>query len=373
MKKTFITLFTILIVFTSLLWLGRASVAKFYYMREFFKSSPAKVLKGIEKELMEDREILNRYSLFYGSEGVKDAGPYLNPMIRWEIGDVAHRGNLVLPDFVHKEMEKDWVTKKPLFKKMGLKFNWMKELLEYDFWSLEKGSPAYQEGKKYYTYSFPAPTYKDLITWSKLRYLHGKQTDQVRDALIEVRHLMRLIYTNDTMISNIVVLELLKIENQFEEIITPKEIGDWKFIPHEHIMRAKRYFYSLPAAVDIRLPDETFDKMIKTNVGLCPMLFEGMMVYLTLRDLLKDELVYGFNRMNEAIKNANCRKTILHEMWNDPDWPAFPLEGREFEIFNNQYSWDYVKTRPTLKAAIGFKEAALAAPQYNIQYDQETR
>ena len=244
MKKTFITLFTVLLVLTSLVWLGRTTVAKYYYMREFFKSSPTSILKEVEAELMEDREILSRYSLFYGSEGVKDAGPYLNPMIRWEIGDIAHRGNLTLPEFVHKELDKEWVTKKPLFKKMGLKFNWMKELLEYDFWSPEEGSPAYQEGKKYYTYAFPAPTYKDLITWAKLRYLYGKETGKVRDALIEVRHLMRLIYTNDTMVSNIVVLEFLKIENQFEEILTPKEMEDWMFIPHDHIMRAKRYFHT---------------------------------------------------------------------------------------------------------------------------------
>ncbi|MFP5386237.1 MAG: hypothetical protein ACLGHN_09170 [Bacteriovoracia bacterium] len=373
MKKTFVTILTILIVLTSLLWLGRASIAKYYYMREFFSGSPAKVIKANEKEFMEDREILTRYSLFYGSEGVKDAGPYLNPMIRWEIGDVAHRGSLVLPDFVHKELEKDWVTKKPLFKKMGLKFKWMEELLEYDFWSLEEGSPAYEEGKKYHTYSFPVPTYRDLITWSKLRYLYGKQTGKVRDALIEVRHLMRLIYTNDTIISSMVVLDLLKIENQFEEILTPKEIEDWKFVPHDHIMRAKRHFYSLPAAIDIRLPDETFEKMIKTTVGLCPMLAEGMMVYLTMRDLLKDELKYGFNRMDEAVKNSNCRKTILHEMWNDPEWPAYPIDGQKFVIFDNTYSWDYVKTRPTLKAALGFKQAALAEPHYFFQYTQETR
>lgn len=367
--KIFLPLILFL-VFLSSLWWGRFSFAKYSYMRKFFKESPAKTLKAVDSEMQKDREALARYALFYPSSGDRDAGPFLNPTIRWEIGPKAHRGSLVLPEGILKELSgSDWVTKKPLFKKMGARFDWMKELHEFDVWSFEKGSPVYEEGVKYHTYSFPLPSYQDLKGWAKLRYLYGKKTGDVGSALKDVRQLMRLIYTNDTIISSMVTLELLKIENQYEEVLTPKEIGDWKFIPHEHIMRAKRLFHALPAGVDIRLSDEAFDKHMKTNVGLCAMVFEGLLFYLSYRDYLKEELNYGYKRMDEALKNLNCRKTILHQMWNDHSWETTPLQGREFTLFGRAYEWEEVKNIPSLKAAMGYKEAAAAEPHFVIKYD----
>jgi len=360
MKKIPLLTLTALMVLSSLLWFNRFTLSKYWYMRKFFQASPAKMIKEKEAEFMQDREILARYEIFYPSNGTKDAGPYLNPMVHWEIGDVAHRGSLVLPEFIHKEMNKDWVVKKPRFKKMGINFSWMKELLKYDYWNPEENSPAYPEGKRYETYSLPVPSYDDLITWAKLRYLHGKETGDVQNALKEVRHLMRLIFTNDYLIASMVTLKMLQNENTFEEILTPKEMGGWKFIPEDHLMRAKRHIYSLPAAVDIRIPDVTFQKVIKTNVGLCPMLFEGMMGYLALRDFLKEELIYGYNRMDEAIQSANCRQTILHKMWRDPEWSSVDiddpdkvaLEGKEF--MGQPVTWKEVARSPDLKASLGF-------------------
>lgn len=376
MKKFTIIILVLITGLVASLWIGRFSLVKYWYMSQYFKHSPAKALKG-NQEFLKDREILAQYELFFPSRGSKDAGPFLNDKIHWQIGEIAHRGSLVLPEFIHKEMNKDWVVKKPLFKKMGLDFGWMKELLKYDYWNPEENSPAYPAGKKYQTYSFPVPTYKDLITWAKLRYLHGKETGDTKNALKEVRHLMRLIFTNDYLVSSMVVVRMLRNENNFEEILTPKEIGEWKFIPHDHVMRAKRYFYSLPTGVDIRLPDDLFQNMVTTNAGLCPMLFEGMMNYLAMRDLLKDELAYGYNRMDDAIKRSNCRNTILHQMWNDPSWPAFNIQDEDAfaldgkEILGNKVTWEEVMKNPDLKAAIGYLLAGVAQPNYFFQYESK--
>lgn len=347
-------------------WANRYSFVKLYHMRHFFKNSPAPLIKEHEKTILEDREILSQYELFSPSSGTKDAGPYLNPMVHWQIGEIHHQGSLTLPEFVHKEMNADWVTKKPLFKKMGLRFDWMKELLKYDVWSPDANSPVYPEGKKYQTYSFPVPNYKDLVSWAKLRYLFGKETGDVQSALKEVRHLMRLIWTNDYLYSTMIVVSMLKVENQFEEILTPKEMGDWKFIPNDHIMRAKRYFYSMLSFLDIRLPDETFQKMVRTNTGLCPMLNEAMMFYIGMRDFLGVELQYGMKRMGREISAANCRKSIQHRMWADPNWETHTtLDG--ITVFDKQVTFEQVKRNPDLKAAVGYILAKEGAPLY-FQY-----
>lgn len=341
------------ILMATFLWFNRFRLVKFYYMHQFFKNSPNKLIKSHEKEFLEDRSILSQYSLFSPSDGSQDAGPYLNPMLHWQIGDIHHLGNLTLPEFIHKEMNDDWVIKKPLFKKMGMNFNWMKELLKYDVWSPELSSPAYPLAKKYDTYSYPLPTYRDLQTWAKLRYLYGKETGDVQNALKEVRHLMRLIWTNDNLVSSMVVLGMLKLENQFEEIITPKEMGDWKFISHDHLMRAKRYFYSLPSMVDIRLPDETFEKATNVTAGLCLMLHEGSLQYLNLRQLLQKELKYSYKRMENKIASSNCRKTFYNQIWKDPQWRILTnLDG--VTVLGKEVTLEKVKHDSDLKAAVGF-------------------
>lgn len=350
-RSFIITAIAILVAFLG--WFNRYEFVRIYYMHQYYKGTPEKLIKTHEKEFMEDREILGRYPLFYPSAGTKDAGPYLNPRLHWEIGEIHSQGDLTLPPFLHKEMNEDWVVKKPLFKKMGMNFQWMKELEKYDFWSPEVESPAYPKDKKFQSYAYPIPTYRDLETWAKLRYLYGKETGDVQSALKEVRHLMRLIWTNDYLVSSMVVLAMLKMENQFEEILTPKEMGEWKFFSVDHLMRAKRHFYSLPTVVDVRLSDETFDKMTKTNVGICLMLHEGSMSYLMVRELLEGVLSYGYRRLQDKLQFANCRKNLYHQIWQDPKWDTIKsLEG--VTIFGRQKSLEEIKQDEDLKAAVGF-------------------
>ena len=96
-----------LVFILSLLWINRFSFVKIYYMQQFYKGSPKKMIEANEKAFMEDRDILGRYELFFPSKGTSDAGPFLNPRVHWEIGEIHHQGDLVLPEFVHKELKDD--------------------------------------------------------------------------------------------------------------------------------------------------------------------------------------------------------------------------------------------------------------------------
>ncbi len=351
--KKRVTIAAVVCLILTSVWVNRYSFVRLYYMRGFFKLSPAKVIKEHEKLIVEDREILNQYELFSPGRGTRDAGAFLNPRLHWQIGEVHHRGDLVLPEFIHRELSQDWVTKKPLFKKMGLKFDWLKRLRDYDVWSPELSSPAYPPGKRFDTFAYPIPTYRDLVSWSKLRYLYGKESGDTVSALAEVRHLMRLIWTNDNQVAAKVVLGLLQTENEFEGILTPREMGDWKFVPTDHIMRAKRYFSSVAGLIDVRLSDEAFEKNFKTNAGLCLMVNEAMSHYLQLRDFLGKELRYGMERFEQRAAVVNCRRSILFQMWGDRDWKThYTLDG--IRIFNRPVTFDDLEARPELKAAVGY-------------------
>lgn len=372
MKKYVLSVVAVVVVLVVGAWFGRFMMMKTIYKKQWQDLSPEQDLKKHEKEILADRAVLDKYAIFNPSKGIKDAGPYLNARIHWTIGDIHHQGDLVLPDFVHKEMGKDWINKKPLFKKMGLKFDWMKELHQFDYWNPEENSPAYPKDKKYTTYSYPIPTYKDLVTWAKLRLLYGRETGDLISAFKDVRHLTRLIFTNDYFVSNMVAVNMLELENEIHE-------GNWEIIPKDVLMRAKRYFRALPAMVDARLSDETFTTMANTSVGQCPMIVEGLMSYVSMRDLLQDELKVSFKRMDWLVKSSQekCRTTIVHQMWNDPTWPtmmddemdAFTYVG-EAPLVGKKMTWMELKKTNDLKAAVGYLLGAVAGPGYLEGYEK---
>jgi hypothetical protein len=351
-------------------WILRFKIIKVYYREQWKKSSPEDMIKKHEKAFLQDRAILSKYDVFKPSKGTNDAGPYLNPMIHWEVGDIHHQGSLVLPLWLHKEMNKDWVNKKPLFKKMGLKFEWMKELQKYDYWNPEANSPAYPAGKKYLTYSFPVPTYKDLVTWAKLRLLYGKETNDMQNAFKEVRHLTRLIWTNDYLVSSVIAVSMLRLEHEVHQ-------GNWEIIPEEDLMRAKRHFYALGNITDAHLSDETWDKMTDTTLGLCPMITEGLMAYISMRDLMKEELKTQYDRMDKLVKfgESKCRDNIVYQMYRDPTWPTLTNDNdferiSETQLFNERLTWDRVKSDADMKVVMGYMLSGVAAPMFFGGYEK---
>lgn len=332
--------------------------------------SPETLIKKHEKAFLEDRELLSKYDIFKPSKGSKDAGPFLNSRIHWLVGDIHHQGDLVLPNWLHKEMNKDWSTKKPLFKKMGLKFDWMKELHKYDYWSPELNSPAYPPGKQYLTYSFPIPTYKDLMTWAKLRLLYGKETGDMKSAFKDVRHLTRLIWTNDYLVSSIFTVSMLRLEHEVHQ-------GNWQVIPEDVLMRAKRHFYAIGTLTDMHLSDEMWKKMTDTDLAICPILTEGMMSYIAMRDLMRDELKSEYERMDKLVKvgETKCRDNVVYQMYRDPEWPTLMNES-DFDRFSDSriiekgLNWNKVKNNSDLKAVIGYLLSGVSSPMYFNAYEK---
>jgi hypothetical protein len=370
----------ILFFLSGTIWFSRFKILKIYFKSDWERSSSEPVLKEIEKVFMEDRQILSQYAIFKPSKGTNDAGPFLNSQLHWEIGEIYHEGPLVLPPLLHNELRTEWVEKRPLFKKMGLNFDWIKQLHQYDFWSPEENSPAYPVGFKYLPDTYPVPTYSDLLVWAKLRLLYGKENKDIQNAFKDVRHLARLIGTNDYMISNAIMLNLLKIERQFYDSLSSEQKGGWQVIPEEVQMRAKRHFKSLPGLVDIRFTDKMFQKITNTDVGICQMISQGLVTYILVRDLLKDEFPKKFERMNKLVKETQakkCRKTIIHQIWEDPTWPSPIAEDQMVfgdtegnVLFNDSFTWGELKKHYDQKVVVGYFLFTVAGPDFFSDYQK---
>jgi hypothetical protein len=99
-------------------------------------------------QFLTDRKTLSEFDFFKPSRGTQDAASYLNSRISWDTEKFT-KGSLALPDELLQEMkDKNWHEKSLDFEKLNLDFSWMRELHQFDYWSMELDSPVYPKEKK---------------------------------------------------------------------------------------------------------------------------------------------------------------------------------------------------------------------------------
>ncbi len=338
-------------------------------------SSPEENLLKYESMIMEDRAIVEKEEFFRGSRGEKDAGPYLNPLVQW---DEQGPSKIRLPrDVVDKLKEKDWVAYEPDFKTLNLDFTWMEKLNDFDHWSPEQNNPLIKLAERPLFQSLPFPGYMELTYWAKLRLIHGRKTKTMLKALAEVRQLARLIYTNDYLFSSIASIAILRHEGNFVQNYNKTISEGWKIIPDDVLVRAKRYFWATADMIDPRLTDETYQRFSGIIVGQCQMISEGLMKNIIIRDHLQKVYPGVVKRFDEMVKSSlnNCRKSLVHIMWSDPQWKVF---GERVEYAKSlvkpenesEMKWKLLMISPRIEEYFSYNMLTISAPNYLRQYQE---
>jgi hypothetical protein len=313
-----------------------------------------------EAQFLADKKLVESDPFFRGSKGESDAGPYLNPML----------AKLAIPKEIQKELQnRNWVQYKPDFKKLMLDFSWMKELAKYDYWAPDLNNPEIDPKSHPNITMLPLPEYSHLISWARLRLKQGKLTNDMKNAQAEVRHLARLIYTNDYLVSSMVAITILKSESMFLQ----KERS-------EVVEAARRYLWGVAEIVDPRVSDETYGRLTEGNVGKCQMITEGALRNLIVRDELQNMYPNDIKRFDETVKNSlkYCRKSLVHMMWEDPQWKFLPVKVDYAESFvkpenESNWKWNFLMILPRMREIYAFQLLSNVAPNYFRQYEEMGR
>lgn len=342
---------------------------------DFEVSSPEDIIEKHAELIEEDRKLLEGFDFFRGSRGIKDAGPFLNQLVYF---DGYGPSKINLPKDLERNLkDKNWVALEPDFKSLALDFTWMEKLHQYDFWAPDMNNPYFKAEDRPLLYGLPMPGYMELTNWAKLRLIHGRKTQTMQKALSDVRHLARLIYTNDYLVSSMVAIALLRHEATFVQNYNRKIMGDWKTIPLEVLSRAKRYLWGIAEMVDPRISDETYERFAGGNVGQCQMISEGMMENLIIRDHLPSTYPKALKRFDETVKNSLkfCRKSIVHLMWGDPDWK---VSGKNVDYEKSlvkpenesDWKWKILMIHPRVEEYYAFHMLTFSAPNYLRLYQE---
>lgn len=331
--------------------------------------SPEDTLMKHKKQILADREELGKTDIFRPSKGERDAGPYLNGIVSW---DKRPSTRLSLsPELKAGLKGKEWVAFAPDFKAANLDFSWMKKLHEFDHWAPDMNNPLIKISEKPQPMTLPFPEYSELINWAKLRLIHGRVTKDMKNALLDVRQLARLIYTNDYLVSTMVTISLLRSENMFIQNYNPKIFEGWVTVPENVTTIARRYFWAQSEFVDPRLSSEGYETFSVGDVGKCQMISEGMIRNLIVRDYLKNFYPGPIKRFNETVKNSlnNCRPSLMNLVWNDPQWRLFGNTVKYEDALvkpENESNWKqkFLMIHPRVEEIYGFTIAAIATPNY---------
>lgn len=143
-----------------------------------------------------DTKALRARAEFKPNARQHDAAVFMEGRADWESGRV---GLLHLPQALVATLEAPgWQSAGPELY-AGLDFSWLKQLLEFDHWSLSAQGPL-RDGRPTAFVDAPLPNYLTLLHWARLRLLKGAHEGQLEQATTEVLHLADLCASGGTLI-----------------------------------------------------------------------------------------------------------------------------------------------------------------------------
>ncbi len=176
----------------------------------------AQAERWVERFCQQSAQVLKQPA-FADAPRTRDAAVFLSGRVDWKSGHLpVPAGSLRLPTTLQDRIRRPGGIKaiQPA-DYAGLDFGWMRELLEYDHWSLYGAGPLRdldESAWNYTTWQFPND--RTLIDWARARLAKGVHEQQFEQAAAEVRHLGQLWGSTETMIGARVRSRLYQLERE---------------------------------------------------------------------------------------------------------------------------------------------------------------
>lgn len=334
----------------------------------------------------------------------KDAGPYLNPRVRWDgpkegvfpAMDQAmnafklrtqktHPQELKIPDPVWNLLQKAGASfilraGEIDFKKIPLE--WFSHLDAFDGWDIFSTGPLsdlqleatdprpFQMG-----WVLPQPKFRDFQVWAKLRLMKGIQEKNFNRAQNEVRQFGRLLLTTQSLFGNLAALAVFQAE-----IDAVRHLDGVRPALYSHalysIEQLRTLRRTLIAFGSFIHPWVSVEKLYeiksKASVGYCSALVEAFQSALISRALtLASYPTYYSWLGNEFQKGAPCRLSAFQELWkygplqDELYWKTVMLENSSpGQASTLPFATYLTEKTPLLKAWVGQWYLAITVPSY---------
>lgn len=272
-------------------------------------------------EFLADQEWAATLPLPPARAGDRDAGPFLNPRLRWFGRDAvlaafrasipAGTPSLALDAARTKAVPADWWAAAPSSWE-GLDFGWMAALSGFDRWDLEAGGPR-PEGEP--RWDPPSPDLSGVVTWAKLRLAKGLASGEPAAAAAEVAELARLLMSTESRIALILGVRLLTL-NERARLQAGAAPGAWSALDADAEARLRRASDASVAYFLAGVPERYAADAGRIGFGRCAAIQEALTIEELLRPLLADAHPAEYARVARALEAAPaCRLGTLRRAW----------------------------------------------------------
>jgi hypothetical protein len=272
-----------------------------------------------------------------------DAGPYLNPRLRWQVPDQATAPPVALdlPQSVLEAMEP---LRSPLTAEAaqvplaGVDFAWMSELSRFTYWSLESAGPLAEAGGRQATLdpvSEPRPDLSLLGSWVKLRLVSILRGEPLSKAASEITRLAQLAMSTQRITLMLAGLSWLSLLEDAKDLLAAKGQSLDEAVPRlDRMMLAQvrralwgQMAYLQPGVAE-ELSSKVFPAEAQPGPGLCAALNEQLPQLHLQRALLAPFYANEIERVERLVARLlpHCRPSAAFRMWRrqdtDPDASA---------------------------------------------------
>ncbi len=345
------------------------------------------------KDFLNDQKIVGENSFFVRSEHARDAGPFLNARIPWVEGNSAPDRNkgeftkgLSDVESSFKSWKDMWLEHAGELNYSRFNLAWMGQLESFDYWEIEKNSPAADLFSKNpsipgYLYGHPLPDFISFERLAKIRLMKGVAEKQVLAALRETRQLAKMLYTTEHLPGLIVAHAILGLERRAYEYALQQHLlkqSEWEVLPESTCKRANRIllasatYFSLFTEPDILRTALTNEHK---NLGVCAGLREGMTIAIMARPLLEPHVPLErdfrvqYRSRDEVVTKAStlCRLTNIRALWGEKPSIARWIAQEDNVPENIQNEMGGYKLMPFVRKAIGMIVIQAATSEKPLQ------
>ncbi|MCB0220273.1 MAG: hypothetical protein KDH09_11300 [Chrysiogenetes bacterium] len=319
-------------------------------------------------DFLADRNFVRRKGVFpeYGNE--HDAGPFLNPRLRWQDPDGEYDDYLppqapedqwiILPESLETFLDEcevgEWTQRLDELAAMEVDTSWIGKLSGFDHWELLRSSPAAAllgEDPDVGQVSIPHPRWSALTGQARVHLARGVINGRLREALAETRHLAMLAYSTETLIGATIASAELGFEARLHDSLAAREAlpeFEWKVLDEAQRFQIRRYVFSMEKLFSLWTPPDVLAKIfVPGSPAVCSALMKGIDSAASARKFFEPRFPFesdyrpAYALLDRVVSRvgADCRLTHLRERWEraaaDPYSVRYPFsEKHDVDRFN---------------------------------------
>jgi hypothetical protein len=303
------------------------------YMYSDLSVSSQEAEQDFEKfypQLLADAAIMKTIPVFHPMTYNADASGFLNPIVSWsgdhELIKKMNENSSANPLKLNQELvdilntEKDYAKIKLDWSEYNLDFSWFKKILAYDHWNFSQSAPYPKNEMPFEVVSAPIPSYRELITWSKLYLLYSRDQNLLDENTKDIDHLAKLVFSNQSTMNALIALNILILKKEFQSSLSADEQKSFQgvLLTDDQIKSVKRFAFMFIGLPTIVISDDIFNKVRYIEMSSCIFLEETMLMNADLKILFSAAYPNSILRVDKFLQESvsRCPDSYAKRAWS---------------------------------------------------------